>query len=198
MSTNIVASSERSMKSKARRCLFGPVDHEVVRKDLDSMIKDTSADYEDWGFNMSTDKPKQGGRCEWYKVDTDLEYVPEFYRKGYTSRQPPTPRKINIPRPTNVNVKKSTVVRQLDISFKNSSNVPETSDNSSTSILPSTVPSFTFSTSNPPSTPTRTPSRSRRSRNETPSSQSRISDFMNIRKRRNDGESSSQRKLPRL
>ncbi|KAK6187820.1 hypothetical protein SNE40_005760 [Patella caerulea] len=193
-----VTTTDRSRimkKSKACRCLFGPVDHESVRKDLDSQLNMDSGSTNEWNFNFSKDVPLEG-RYEWTEVNTD--YVPEYYRKGYTTRVPPTPRKVNI-RPqftnnTNSMIKKPTAVRRLNTLFRDSESESSTdlSDNTS-GTASTTVPTAIH----PPSTP-RTP-RSRRSRNEV-GSQSRISDFMSIRKRRVDCDSpsASQRKLPRI
>ncbi|XP_046556184.1 cyclin-dependent kinase inhibitor 1-like [Haliotis rubra] len=79
-----------SLKKPVRRCLFGAPDHERIRKDLDRALSDmdrsTKADMKNnWGFDIETDSGVPGGRYEITEVKED-EYVPSFYRKGYSTK----------------------------------------------------------------------------------------------------------------
>lgn len=79
-----------SLKKPVRRCLFGAPDHERIRKDLDRALSDmdrsTKADMKNtWGFDLDTDSGVPGGRFEYTEV-RESDYVPSFYRKGYSTK----------------------------------------------------------------------------------------------------------------
>ncbi len=65
-------------RSKARRCLFGPVDHDEVRKTLrQEMERIDEQNNARWNFDFSTGTPLKG-KLQWQKVDTS-EDVPQAY-----------------------------------------------------------------------------------------------------------------------
>lgn len=71
-----------SNKSKVRRCLFGPPDHERIRRDLDKALEENNAEMQSkWNFDFQKDSPLEG-KFQWEVVE-DNSYVPEFYKKGY-------------------------------------------------------------------------------------------------------------------
>lgn len=72
-------------KSRVRRNLFGMPDHDVLKKELELQLKQTNMEMKStWNFDPSLDEPMDG-RFEWELIEKD-EYVPECYRKGYTSK----------------------------------------------------------------------------------------------------------------
>ncbi len=66
--------------SKARRCLFGPVDHEEVKKSLHiEMAKINEENNSRWNFDFKSDTPLSG-KFNWQKVgDADQKTVPAAY-----------------------------------------------------------------------------------------------------------------------
>ncbi|KAJ8314563.1 hypothetical protein KUTeg_006713 [Tegillarca granosa] len=72
-------------KSRVRRCLFGPPDHDSIKKDLkkleDQNISEMSTVY---NFDFKNDVPLHG-RYHWEVISS--EHIPEFYKKGYESRK---------------------------------------------------------------------------------------------------------------
>lgn len=73
-------------KSRVRRCLFGPPDHDTIKKDLkkleDQNISEMSTLY---NFDFKNDVPLHG-RYHW-EIIASSEHIPEFYKKGYESRK---------------------------------------------------------------------------------------------------------------
>ncbi|KAK3512960.1 hypothetical protein QTP70_033008 [Hemibagrus guttatus] len=71
----------------ARRCLFGAVDHEELRRDYTLLMR---AELEDasrrWSFDFTTDKPQVGGDFEW--VGLPEAQVPFLYREGTVGAEP--------------------------------------------------------------------------------------------------------------
>ncbi|XP_041352480.1 cyclin-dependent kinase inhibitor 1-like [Gigantopelta aegis] len=76
-------------KRKVRRCLFGRPDHDVLKKELEKTLRDVedgSVQKQKWNFDFDIGRPiRNNGRIEWTKVDNDC-YIPEFYRKGYSTK----------------------------------------------------------------------------------------------------------------
>ena len=71
-----------SNKSKVRRCLFGPPDHERIRRGLDKALEENNTEMQSkWNFDFQKDSPLEG-KFQWEVVE-DNSYVPEFYKKGY-------------------------------------------------------------------------------------------------------------------
>ncbi|XP_029438537.1 cyclin-dependent kinase inhibitor 1C-like [Rhinatrema bivittatum] len=63
------------------RNLFGPVDHEELRRELKSKLREMSeADRERWDYDFEADAPLAGGRLRWEAVPE--EAVPAFYRES--------------------------------------------------------------------------------------------------------------------
>lgn len=72
--------------SKVRRCLFGTVDHDALRKDLDTALAANKSEVNTkWNFNFDEDSPldQVDGQFNWEIVDTKQEYIPSFYTRGY-------------------------------------------------------------------------------------------------------------------
>ncbi|XP_051975573.1 cyclin-dependent kinase inhibitor 1B-like [Xyrauchen texanus] len=68
-------------KPSACRNLFGPVDHEELKKDLQRHLKameDAAA--EEWNFDISTHTPRANGRYQWEALD--IRSVPGFYSQS--------------------------------------------------------------------------------------------------------------------
>ena len=73
--------------SKVRRCLFGPVDHEVLNNDLQKGMQDASVQNKlRWNFDFEKECPMSGGRYDWTAVDSS-EYVPAVYGVCYAARE---------------------------------------------------------------------------------------------------------------
>ncbi|CAC5357152.1 CDKN1B [Mytilus coruscus] len=71
-----------STKSKVRRCLFGPPDHESIRKDLDKALDDNKSELrEKWNYDFDKDVPLEG-KYQW-EVCEEKEYIPSFYTRDY-------------------------------------------------------------------------------------------------------------------
>ncbi|XP_026103015.1 cyclin-dependent kinase inhibitor 1B-like [Carassius auratus] len=72
-------------KPSACRNLFGPVDHEELKKDFQRQLKameDASADA--WNFDFSTHTPRAGGRYQWDALD--IRSVPGFYSRSVRAK----------------------------------------------------------------------------------------------------------------
>jgi len=68
-------------KPSACRNLFGPVDHEELKKDFQRHLKameDASTDA--WNFDFSTHTPRADGRFQWEALD--IRSVPGFYSRS--------------------------------------------------------------------------------------------------------------------
>ncbi|XP_027011845.1 cyclin-dependent kinase inhibitor 1 isoform X1 [Tachysurus fulvidraco] len=84
MSSKVPGNVLRSVCSagvgSARRCLFGAVDHEELRRDYTLLMR---AELEDssrrWNFNFTSDKPWVGGDFEW--VGLPVAQVPFIYHE---------------------------------------------------------------------------------------------------------------------
>ena len=72
--------------SKARRCLFGPVDHEEVKKSLQQeMAKINEENNSRWNFDFTSGTPLSG-KFSWEKVsDGDHDSVPAAYDMPHLS-----------------------------------------------------------------------------------------------------------------
>lgn len=87
-------------KPSACRNLFGPVDHEDLKKDFQRHMKtmeDAAADA--WNFDFSSHTPRAGGRFRWEALD--ICAVPGFYsrsvrRKGSNVCSPGNNNDINV------------------------------------------------------------------------------------------------------
>nr|XP_033784406.1 cyclin-dependent kinase inhibitor 1C [Geotrypetes seraphini] len=67
--------------------LFGRVDHEELRRELKSKLREMSeADRERWDYDFETDSPLAGGRLQWEAVPG--EAVPAFYRETLRPGEP--------------------------------------------------------------------------------------------------------------
>ncbi|XP_076971488.1 cyclin-dependent kinase inhibitor 1C [Tamandua tetradactyla] len=68
-------------RTSACRTLFGPVDHEELRRELQIRLAELNAeDQRRWDYNFQRDEPLRGpGRLQWTEVDS--ESVPAFYRE---------------------------------------------------------------------------------------------------------------------
>ncbi|XP_030627455.1 cyclin dependent kinase inhibitor 1Bb [Chanos chanos] len=65
-------------KPSACRMLFGPVDHEELKRDLKGHLQEMAeASLERWNFDFLSHKPIQNGRFEWEEVDCNS--IPNFY-----------------------------------------------------------------------------------------------------------------------
>ncbi|KAK1788807.1 hypothetical protein P4O66_002615 [Electrophorus voltai] len=65
-------------KPSACRCLFGPVDHEELKKELKGHLKAMEeASSETWDFDFSSHTPRSNGRYRWKAVDS--KDLPSFY-----------------------------------------------------------------------------------------------------------------------
>lgn len=68
-------------KPSACRNLFGPVDHEELKKDFQRQLKameDASTDA--WNFDFSSHTPRADGRFQWEAMD--IRSVPGFYSRS--------------------------------------------------------------------------------------------------------------------
>ncbi|KAM4748616.1 cyclin-dependent kinase inhibitor 1B-like [Rhinophrynus dorsalis] len=74
-----VSRAPSSPRTPARRCLFGPVDHEILARDLErssSALEDEQRSR--WNFDFANDRPLKGPLC-WELAGPD---IPDFYRRG--------------------------------------------------------------------------------------------------------------------
>lgn len=61
-------------KNKARRNLFGPVDHELLENELNDSIKKINDEKkEKWGFDFSKGEPVEGSNIEWININDDVK-----------------------------------------------------------------------------------------------------------------------------
>lgn len=64
-------------KNKARKNLFGPVDHERLENELSDQIKKINEQKkEKWGFDFSKGEPIEGTNIEWVNIKDDVTIVP--------------------------------------------------------------------------------------------------------------------------
>ncbi|KAF7224025.1 cyclin dependent kinase inhibitor 1Bb [Nothobranchius furzeri] len=67
-------------KPSACRSLFGPVDHEELKKDFNEHMREfKEAAAAKWGFDFASDTPLSNGRFKWELVDS--EEMPDFYHR---------------------------------------------------------------------------------------------------------------------
>ena len=60
--------------SKAKKCLFGPPDHQQLQADLQKELnKDAREMNEKWDFDFQEGKPLKGGKFEWEAVEAPKE-----------------------------------------------------------------------------------------------------------------------------
>ncbi|XP_063695018.1 uncharacterized protein LOC134826550 [Bolinopsis microptera] len=60
-------------KNKARRNLFGPVDHELLENELNDSIKKINDEKkEKWGFDFSKGEPVDGSNIEWININDEV------------------------------------------------------------------------------------------------------------------------------
>ncbi|XP_006893436.1 PREDICTED: cyclin-dependent kinase inhibitor 1C [Elephantulus edwardii] len=69
------------VRTNACRSLFGPVDHEAMRAELQARLEEMLAEEKRrWDYDFQLDMPLRGpGRLQWVEVDS--ETVPAFYRE---------------------------------------------------------------------------------------------------------------------
>ncbi|KAM6159460.1 cyclin-dependent kinase inhibitor 1C [Rhynchocyon petersi] len=69
------------VRTNACRSLFGPVDHEAMRAELQARLEELLAEEKRrWDYDFQLDMPLRGpGRLQWVEVDS--ETVPAFYRE---------------------------------------------------------------------------------------------------------------------
>ncbi|XP_049748788.1 cyclin-dependent kinase inhibitor 1C isoform X1 [Elephas maximus indicus] len=69
------------VRTSACRRLFGPVDHEALRVELQARLAELHAEEQRrWDYDFELDRPLPGpGRLQWIEVDS--ESVPAFYRE---------------------------------------------------------------------------------------------------------------------
>lgn len=61
-------------KNKARRNLFGPVDHELLENELNESIKKINDEKkEKWGFDFSKGEPLEGSNVEWITINDEVK-----------------------------------------------------------------------------------------------------------------------------
>ncbi|XP_069752685.1 cyclin-dependent kinase inhibitor 1C-like [Narcine bancroftii] len=61
------------------RRLFGPIDHEELRRETKSQLREISEQAQQrWNFNFATDTPLEGGEYQWEEGSD----VPVFYRES--------------------------------------------------------------------------------------------------------------------
>lgn len=59
---------------KAKRCLFGPPDHQQLQADLQKELnKDAQEMNEKWNFDFHRGEPLRGGKFEWEPVEAPKE-----------------------------------------------------------------------------------------------------------------------------
>ncbi|KAG8534590.1 hypothetical protein GDO81_019060, partial [Engystomops pustulosus] len=74
-----VSRAPGSPRSPARRCLFGPVDHEALSRELSRRRRELEDEKrERWNYDFSADRPLQGALC-WELAGPD---TPDYYRRG--------------------------------------------------------------------------------------------------------------------
>lgn len=160
---------EMQSRNKVRRCLFGVPDRAELKKDLEEQLRSTQTDIKNtWNFDPVLDEPLDG-RYEWRVVES-TDYIPEFYRKGYESRKPKNAR------------------RRLSVS-----------DDLSQKLSPPATPERVFPVIQSEADSDEEREIMRRENETTPEArivpvqrQSRIEDFMKIRKRRLSDEEISE------
>lgn len=65
-------------KPSACRTLFGPVDHEELKRELKGHLREMEADASaKWGFDFANNTPLSDGRMKWELVD--CRDIPDFY-----------------------------------------------------------------------------------------------------------------------
>lgn len=73
-------------RESVRRSLFGPVDHEQLRRDLKLKLREIAEqDSRRWNFNFQTDMPLPG-RFEWEETPADCTAA--FYQESALLRDP--------------------------------------------------------------------------------------------------------------
>lgn len=78
----LVQDREMDNKTRVCRCLFGMPDHNQLKADLNAQLKQTNSVFKKrWNYDEDLDQAMEG-RYQWSEVPA-TEYVPEFYRKGY-------------------------------------------------------------------------------------------------------------------
>lgn len=66
-----------SAKTKAKKNLFGPVDHEQLENDLNEQIKQINDEKkEKWGFDFSKGEPLEGSSIEWVTINDEVKSSP--------------------------------------------------------------------------------------------------------------------------
>ena len=61
-------------ENKARRNLFGPVDHELLENELNDSIKKINDEKkEKWGFDFSKGEPLEGSNIEWITINDEVK-----------------------------------------------------------------------------------------------------------------------------
>lgn len=74
-----VSRAPGSPRTPARRCLFGPVDHESLARELARCRRELEDEQrERWNFDFHNDRPLEGA-LSWEVAGPD---TPDFYRRG--------------------------------------------------------------------------------------------------------------------
>ena len=61
-------------ENKARRNLFGPVDHELLENELNDSIKKINDEKkEKWGFDFSKGEPIEGSNIQWIDINDEVK-----------------------------------------------------------------------------------------------------------------------------
>lgn len=64
-------------KSKARKNLFGPVDHERLENELNEQIKKINDEKKaKWGFDFTKGEPVEGSNIEWINIKDEVKITP--------------------------------------------------------------------------------------------------------------------------
>ena len=64
-------------ESKAKRSLFGPVDHDILDKELNERIKEICDEKkEKWGFDFSKGEPVEDSSIEWVAINDEIVSKP--------------------------------------------------------------------------------------------------------------------------
>ncbi|KAM4035459.1 cyclin-dependent kinase inhibitor 1B-like [Anomaloglossus baeobatrachus] len=74
-----VSRAPGSPRTPARRCLFGPVDHELLGRELERRRRELEDEKRQrWNYDFTNDRPLHGA-LSWEEAGPD---TPDFYRRG--------------------------------------------------------------------------------------------------------------------
>ena len=101
-------------KQSVCRSLFGPVDHDLITRELHELESSLNRqDAQKWNFDFTRETPLAGeGRFQWQKVDEGDQSVPEIYSlPGLATASTPTcPARINTSRDLDLELRLSPIV----------------------------------------------------------------------------------------